>query len=159
VIAQLGKVFGFYPDEKDEFNGMQIVLSIADMHSDGRAPFHPVALMGSYYDQIEEAKVAVAAFVAPGGRLSVWLAHFNHLVETANAKSGNSGYLLSGRMTYVDIAMCHVLQAIASQFPEAWEQSPHTALKDYMAGIAAFPPIAAYQKSSRCRPFEGNSMM
>jgi hypothetical protein len=57
VIAQLGKVFGFYPDEKDEFNGMQIVLSIADMHSDGRAPFHPVALMGSYYDQIEEAKV------------------------------------------------------------------------------------------------------
>lgn len=57
VIAQLGKCFGFYPDEADEFNGMQIVLSIADMHADGRAPFHPVKIMGSYYDQIEEAKV------------------------------------------------------------------------------------------------------
>jgi hypothetical protein len=38
-------------------------------------------------------------------------------------------FVVCCQMTYVDIAMCHVLQAIASQFPEAWEQSPHTALK------------------------------
>jgi hypothetical protein len=59
-MALIGKRFGLYPDEPDEFRALQIALSVADYHSEGRSSFHPVNDKASYYVQLEEAKVSIA---------------------------------------------------------------------------------------------------
>lgn len=57
AMALIGKRFGLYPHESDEFRALQIALSVADYHSEGRSSFHPVNDKASYYVQQEEAKV------------------------------------------------------------------------------------------------------
>jgi hypothetical protein len=53
-----------------------------------------------------------------------------------------------------------VLRAAQSQFAEAFNANEDIPLlKAFMTRISARPNLAAYFKSDRCRPFEGNSMM
>ena len=155
ICARLGKRFGLFPaSEADEYKALQIALSVADFHTDGRMPFHPLNYYGSYYDQEEEAKVSVAEFVKNDGRLSKWLNHFEHLFSVAT-----SNFVVGPSLTYVDILVFHVLSAAAQQFPEAWAVAPNPLSKAFIVRIASIEAIVEYQKSSRCRPFEGNSMM
>ncbi len=155
IMAYLGKKFGFYPsNDYDEAKAMQIVLSVADFHSEGRASFHPVDLAASYYTQVEEAKIASAKFAS--GRFVSWLNHFERLLA-ANTKQ--SGYFVGDKMTYADIAVFHVMNAAASQFPEAWAIAEIPGIKSFQDRMLQFPPLAEYFQSDRLRPFEGNSMM
>lgn len=80
--------------------------------------------------------------------------HFDHVLSKSS-----SGYAIGAKMTYIDIALFHVLSATAAQFPEAWAKCHLHLLKEYVDRIAAFPPLKAYLQSERCRPWEGNSMM
>ncbi len=69
-------------------------------------------------------------------------------------------FLVGNKLTYVDLALLHVLRASASQFPEEWKKlETIPLLKAYEDRLSARPNLAAYFKSDRCRPFEGNSMM
>lgn len=160
VCAQLGKLFNLYPEPADEFKALQVALSVADFHSDGRASFHPKELMASYYEQIPEAEVASAKFAQ--GRLLHWLNHFEHIYTTQNPtiSEPGSGYFFNNRLTYVDIVVYHVLTAAAFQFPEAYESYDAIPnIKTFRKRIEQLPQIVNFINSSRYKPFEGNSMM
>ena len=49
-----------------------------------------------------------------------------------------------------------MLNAIANQFPEAWESNNNIPLlKAFRERISQYEPIAEYLKSDRVRPWEG----
>ena len=69
-------------------------------------------------------------------------------------------YLVGDKLTYVDLALLHVLRATESQFPEEWGKLDSIPLlKAFKERVSGRPNLAAYFKSPRCKPFEGNSMM
>ena len=62
-MSSLGKKFGLYPlNDSDEAKALQLSLSVADYHTEGRSAFHPVDNWASYSTQIEEAKVSAEKF-------------------------------------------------------------------------------------------------
>ena len=83
IVMYLGQRFGFYPDTLEgQARATQITNSAMDLHNAGRACYHPVNNMASYYTQVEEAKVAVAEFAS--GRLVKWLKHFENMLVSNN---------------------------------------------------------------------------
>ena len=69
-------------------------------------------------------------------------------------------FMVGDKLTYVDLGVLHVLRATASQFAEQWNALQTVPLlKAFKERMEARPNLAAYFKSDRCRPFEGNSMM
>ena len=69
-------------------------------------------------------------------------------------------FVVGEKLTYVDLALLHVLRATASQFPEEWKKLDTVPLlKAFKDRLSARPNLQAYFKSDRCRAFEGNSMM
>merc|ERR1712232_459636 len=84
ILEYLGYEFGFVPDSLTERAlASQLNISCLDAIDNARRPFHPVDIMGSYADQKEEAKVAVADFCKPGGRFDKWI---NHLANFVNVR-------------------------------------------------------------------------
>lgn len=83
-----------------------------------------------------------------------WLTHFDHVLSVAQC-----GYVTGDRLTYVDIALFHVLRATEAQWPDEWATADFPRLKAFLVLIAQTPSIAAYLHSDRERPWEGNSMM
>lgn len=73
AMALIGKRFGLYPEEPDEFRALQIALSVADYHAEGRSSFHPVNDKASYYVQQEEAKVRTTLNCSIHALLSMYL--------------------------------------------------------------------------------------
>ena len=69
-------------------------------------------------------------------------------------------FVVGKKLTYVDLALLHVLRAAESQFPDTWKElDTIPLLKAFKDRMSARPNLAAYFKSDRCIPFEGNSMM
>ena len=69
-------------------------------------------------------------------------------------------FVVGDKITYVDLALLHVLRAAASQFPETWEKlETIPLLKAFKDRMSERPRLKAYFASDRCRAFEGNSMM
>lgn len=153
ICQYLGKMFGFYPSTAEgEARCAQISMSVADLHSEGRQCFHPKDYFASYFNQVEEAKVAVAVFEK--GRMLKWLNHFEHLLAFNN---GGAAYFVEDKLTYADLGVFHILNALQAQFPEAFTGANIPLLKAFQQRIASFPPIDAYYKSDRVKPWEGNS--
>ena len=68
--------------------------------------------------------------------------------------------MLGSKLTYVDLAVLHVLRATEAQFSEPWRAMTSVPLlKAFKVRLESRPNLAAYFKSERCKPFEGNSMM
>ena len=63
------------------------------------------------------------------------------------------------QITYVDIAVFHVLRTVESQFPEDYKTLPIPTLRAFKDKMASRPRIDAFLKSPRSLPFCGNSMM
>jgi glutathione S-transferase len=114
----------------------------------------------SYYQQIEEAKPHIAWF--ENERLPRFMQYLEKVltfnVEKAN---NNGGFFLGNSLTYVDVAMFHVIEAAASQFPEAYEKAIATMprIVAFREQFRAIPRVADYLASDRRGFFEGNSMM
>lgn len=70
-------------------------------------------------------------------------------------------FVVGDTVTYVDLALLHVLRATEAQFPEAWTNIADDIplLRAFKSRLEARPQLAAYFKSDRARPFSGNSMM
>lgn len=152
ILAKLGKEFGFYPEPADEFNALQLALSVADFQMEGQNAFHPVDPSGSYADQIEEAKVSCAKFCDV--RIPKWLNHFNHWITLRD-----TDYVFGNKLLYSDIALYHVIDACRFQFPDTFSQHSTDAINAYVSRVGSLPAIAAYEASSRCVPYGGDSMM
>lgn len=67
-------------------------------------------------------------------------------------------YFVEGKLTYADLVVFHLMNAIAEYFPEAWAAAPVPKLKAFRDRVAAVETIAAYLKSDRLKPWEGNSL-
>eukprot|EP00750_Incisomonas_marina_P032600 INCI9233.1.p1 GENE.INCI9233.1~~INCI9233.1.p1 ORF type:complete len:189 (-),score=31.42 INCI9233.1:634-1200(-) len=165
-----------------------LVCNLVDFLAEGRASFHPVDNKGTYYNQIEEAKVASAKFASE--RLKYFLAHLDKWITTANERrqqqaSSNraaapadgklvgaaetsraeppAGPVIGDAVSYADFYLFYFLDATRAQFggPEyggAWDNAPPSVIR-YHAWFASRPRIAAYEASGRRKPWEGNSMM
>ncbi|XP_064614289.1 glutathione S-transferase P 2-like [Liolophura sinensis] len=156
ICMYLGKKYGLYPDnEADEYHAMQVMATISDYITEGRLCFHGVNWQASYFTQQEETKPYIKHFTT--NRIPNFLNHF----ETALSRNdGGKGYLFGTKLTYVDLALLHILRATESQFPEEWNALGNIPLlKAFKVRISERPNLAAYFKSDRCSPFEGNSMM
>jgi len=69
-------------------------------------------------------------------------------------------FIVGRNFCYADLTLFHVLQATEAQFPEAWKAADYVpALKAYKDRISGRSRIAAFLRSERSLPFEGNSMM
>ena len=70
-------------------------------------------------------------------------------------------FLVGEKLTYVDLALLHVLRATAAQFPDFWKDNSGSfpLLVAFKSRLEQRPNLAAYFKSERCLPFSGNSMM
>ena len=69
-------------------------------------------------------------------------------------------FVVGQKLTYVDLALLHVLRATQSQFPEAWEAlTSIPLLKAFLQRLQQTPRLQQYFQSDRCKPFSGNSMM
>ncbi|XP_076460332.1 glutathione S-transferase-like [Babylonia areolata] len=153
----LGKKHGLYPaSEEDEWHADQINTTVHDYIGEGRLAFHGKNWAASYFDQVEETKPYQELFVKE--RMPKFLQHFEKALA---ANKGGRGFMVGDSVTYVDLAVLHVLRATQSQFPEAWEAQKTSipllvAFKDRMSER---PRLKAYFASSRCLPFSGNSMM
>ncbi|KAL3846871.1 hypothetical protein ACJMK2_017824 [Sinanodonta woodiana] len=156
ICRYLGKEFGLYPENPvDEAHADQVNLTIHDYIAEGRLAFHGMNHTASYYTQMEETKPYIERFVKD--RLPRFLKHFE---TTLVANNAGKGFLFGDRLTYVDLALLHVLRATEAQFPEAWQGADYIpALKAFKERMSARPRLAAYFNSKRCLPFEGNSMM
>ncbi|KAK3610950.1 hypothetical protein CHS0354_038999 [Potamilus streckersoni] len=155
ICRYLGKEFGLYPENaEDEAHADQVNLTIHDYIAEGRLAFHGMNHTASYYTQKEETKPYIERFVKD--RLPRFLKHFETLLV---AKNGGKDFLFGDKLTYVDLALLHVLRATEAQFHEAWLEADYIpALKAFKDRLSARPRLAAYFESKRCLPFEGNSM-
>ncbi|CAH1246668.1 GSTP1 [Branchiostoma lanceolatum] len=156
ICSYLGKQFGLWPEsEEDQWHAQQLNNTIHDFIAEGRLAFHGRNNVESYYTQKEETQPYIDRFLAT--RLSRWLT----CLETAlKANKGGQGFVIGDKLTYVDLGLLHVLRATDAQFPDAWASNDSIPLlKAFKDRLSARPNLAAYFKSDRCRPFEGNSMM
>ncbi|XP_060064122.1 glutathione S-transferase-like [Ylistrum balloti] len=156
ICKYLGKKFGLYPDnEDDEWHADQLNATIHDYIAEGRLSFHGVNHIMTYFNQIEETKPYIERFVTE--RMPMWLKYFEKVLL---ANNGGTGFMFGNKLTYVDLGLMHVLRATESQFPDAWNDADYIpTLKSFKDRMCSRPRLAAYFKSDKCRPFEGNSMM
>ena len=158
ILWSLGRKFGMSPDdERNQTLAMQLNITASDFIAEGRLAFHAKAPVGSYSTQAEETKPRIEWFRT--SRLSDWLSHFEHCF--ANSTDKGATYFFESKLTYVDIAIFHILNATEAQFPEDWAK-----LKPSVPLLAAFhsrmkeiPRIKAYLESDRVKPWAGDSMM
>ena len=162
IMRYLGETLGYAPTDRVSLALCDNLLcNLVDFLAEGRASFHPVDAKGTYYKQVEEAKVASAKFA--GGRLKLILAHLAKWIQNANerrqgtedAGKGEAGSyvgpVIGDKVSYADFYLFYFLDATRSQFggPEydgAWEKAPK-AVVQYHAWFAARPRIAAYDVS------------
>ncbi len=160
IMTFLGKKFGLYPaTDEDEAHANSVLATITDLITEGRLVFHSKHFTDSYYTQVEEVKPTVAWFSKE--RLPDFLWYLNELLKHEAASGRNSGYFVSDRLTFVDIAAFHAVEASASQFPERYKAlvSDVPLLEQHRQKMAALPRLANYLVSPRRGLFEGNSMM
>lgn len=163
ICRYLGKQLGLLPaTEADQFRADQLCTTIMDYIAEGRLAFHGKNHYESYYNQKEFTQPYIDYFVA--NRIPKFLPHFEatlkHNAELNPASTELYCFGASGP-TYCDLCLLHVLRATESQFPEAWQANigNYPLLARFKQQMENRPRLKAYFASSRCRPFEGNSMM
>jgi len=160
IMRYLGKQLGLYPKSaEDEAHADSTMELVSDFITEGRLVFHPKCFTASYYEQVEEAKPYVAWF--EDQRISKFLNHFEKLLKHSESKSGSGNHVIGDSLTYVDVAVYHVLDAAESQFPAAFARvvNETTHIRPFMKHFRELPNVAAYLASDRRGSFEGNSMM
>ncbi|SCY52635.1 glutathione S-transferase [Microvirga guangxiensis] len=151
ILLYLGARHDLAP--KDPAGGLwtnQIQLTIADFVSEAHDTHHPIGVELYYEDQKEEALRRSAEFRK--SRIPKFLDWF----ETIIARNPtDSGYLVGGTLTYVDLSLFQVVEGLLYAFPKtakrALKASPKvSALHE---AVAERPRIRAYLESPRRIPF------
>jgi len=160
ILRYIAGGVGYVPRGRaQQAQGDQLLENANDFLAEGRRSFHPVEDKKGYSEQKEEADKSSKEWAQ--ARLPVWLGHFEKVVRRL-CPAGDGPLFQS--MSYADVALFFVLDAAEAQFNtdfygRAWDSAPVPTLKAWKAWVAARPRIAAYQKSERCAPWAGDSMM
>ncbi|KAK7110297.1 glutathione S-transferase P 1-like isoform X2 [Littorina saxatilis] len=156
ICKFLGKKYGLYPTtEEDEWHADQLNTTVHDYIAEGRLSFHGKEWASSYLEQVEETKPYQEYFIKE--RMPKFLQHFE---KALTANNGGKGFLVGNSVTYVDLALLHVLRATEAQFPAEWGALTSVPLlKAYQQRLQQRPRLQEYFNSDRWRPFSGNSMM
>ena len=156
IMRYVGREVGLFPETpEDAAHADAVIEVITDFMTEGRLVFHPKCFTTTYYEQVEESKPYVAWFEEH--RISKFLGYLDRVLKANHA----SDFTVGAKLTYVDVALFHVLDAAQSQFPHAFDKAviDFASLQPFMAKIRALPNVAAYLASDRRGSYEGNSMM
>ena len=156
ILLFLGARHGLAPRaEAGRLWAHQLQLTLADLLVEAHDSHHPIAGGLYYEDQKREAKRRAADFTA--NRVPKFLDYFERVL-TQNPRRG--GYLVGGRLSYVDLSMFQMIAGLRYAFPRAMarlepEYPGLTALHDR---VAMRPRIAAYLASKRRLTFNDDDI-
>lgn len=150
ILLFLGPRLGLAPRaEADRLWVHSLQLTIADLVVETHDVHHPIASSLYYEDQRPESRRRAALFLRE--RLPKFLGYLERVLAR-NPRSG--GWLVGGRLTYVDLSLFQVVAGLRYAFPRAMARRAFRyptvmALHDR---VAARPRIAAYLASDRRIP-------
>ena len=152
ILMFLGPRLGLVPDdEASRLRAHQVMLTIADLAGEVHEVHHPIAPSLYYEDQRAEAARRAPHFLDE--RAPKYLGYLDRLIE-------RDGHLVSGAVSYVDLAAFQVVEGLHYAFPNAMAAAepklPH--LLKLSARVAALPRIAAYLASDRRLPFNQHDL-
>ncbi len=151
ILLFLGPRLGLAPrGEADRLWVHQLQLTLADFVTEVHDTHHPIAGSLYYEDQKPEARRAAASFI--GERLPKFLGYFEGMLER-NRRRG--GYLVGGRLSYVDLSIFQVIEGLRYAYPRAIARraARYPRLIAVRDRVAARPRVAAYLASDRRVPF------
>lgn len=151
ILLFLGNRLGLAPRaEAGRMWAHQLQLTIADFITEIHDIHHPIANSLYYEEQKPEAKRRAADFT--GNRLPRFLGYFEE-VRKRNQRRG--GYMVGGRLSYVDLSIFQVIAGLRYAFPKAMAglEREHAGLIEVHDQVAIRPRIAAYLSSKRRVPF------
>ena len=151
ILLYLGPRLGLVPrTESGRLWAHQLQLTIADLVGEVHDTHHPVASNLYYRDQKPEAKRRSADFTRH--RLPKFMDYFERVL-TRNPRRG--GYMVGGRLSYVDLSIFQVIAGLRYAFPRAMTrlEPKHPGLIEVHDRVLARPRIAAYLASPRRVPF------
>lgn len=128
----------------------QLQLTVADFVAEAHDTHHPIAVGQYYEDQKAEAKRRAADFIRE--RMPRFLGYFERVLAR-NPRRG--GWMVGGRLSYVDLSMFQVVEGLRYAFPRAMARAERDCpgLVGLHDRVAARPRVAAYLASERRVPF------
>jgi glutathione S-transferase len=138
-------------DEAGRWLAGQLMMTVMDMVVEAHDVHHPIAKSLYYEDQKPEALRRAPLFIAE--RLPKALGYFERALRDNPAGQGRA--LLGPGLTYVDLAVYHLVAGLRYAFPRAVvalaPDVPH--VMALHGAVAQRPRIAAYLASPRRLPF------
>ncbi len=151
ILLFLGPRLGLVPRaEAARLWAHQLQLTIADFVIEVHDTHHPIGSSLYYEDQKREAARRSADFLKH--RLPKFLGYFERVLQE-NPRRG--GYMLGGRLSYVDLSIFQVIEGLRYAFPHAMAriEPQYPGLIALHDRVSARPRIAAYLGSERRLPF------
>jgi len=158
VVAQTANILQFLGPrldlvaraESERLWAHQLQLTVTDFVAEIHDTHHPIAGSLYYEDQRREAKRRADDFLR--NRLPKFLGYFERVLG-ANPKRG--GYMIGGKLGYIDLSMFQVVSGLRYAFPKAMARAERKAsgLVALHDRVAARPRIAEYLASPRRLPF------
>lgn len=156
ILLFLGARHGLAPRaEAGRLWAHQLQLTMADLLVEAHDSHHPIAGGLYYKDQKREAKRRAADFTA--NRVPKFLDYFERVL-TQNPRRG--GYLVGGRLSYVDLSMFQMIAGLRYAFPRtmARVEPEYPGLIALHDRISMRPRIAAYLASKRRLAFNNDDI-
>lgn len=150
ILLFLGQRLGLAPRaEAGRLWAHQLQLTLADLITEVHDTHHPIASSLYYEDQKPAARRRAADFVS--NRVPKFLGYFERVLER-NPRRG--GYLVGGKLSYVDLSMFQVIEGMRYAFPKAMArlEPGYGGLVRLHDRVAVLPRIASYLASSRRLP-------
>jgi glutathione S-transferase len=147
ILFYLGARHGLAPAVESlryVVNGLQ--LTISDMVTEAHDTHHPLASNLYYEDQKDAAKVRAQDFI--DHRLPKFMHYFERVLKQNPA---GDTYLVGDALTYVDLSMFQLIDALYYAFPRAMKTFPkhYPRLAALHDAVLERPRIAAYLESER----------
>ena len=156
ILLFLGARHGLAPRaEEGRLWAHQLQLTLADLLVEAHDSHHPIAGGLYYEDQKREAKRRAADFTA--NRVPKFLDYFERVLAQ-NPRRG--GYLVGGRLSYVDLSMFQMIAGLRYAFPRTMArlESEYPGLVELHDRVSMRPRIAAYLASERRLAFNDDDI-
>ena len=151
ILVYLGEKQGMFPDDALEAaRAMQIALSALDALSGAEHAYHPVNGRDAYANQVKEAEVTIATFMA--NRLPIFL----EFLEKALLMNGNgTGFYVGDAMTIADIVVYNFIRGYRSSQREHFKTNDTIpSIKAFMDRMDTDEKIKSFLDSDRCTKME-----